>query len=124
MPNVDHQDLPEGLKQNFYAVLNQIQMPYMRYFLSLDVRPVLDDVTCPVLAVNGTKDIQVEYSTNLGALNDSLGDNVRNRIVSVDGVNHLFQHCTTGAISEYREIEETISPKVLEMIVEWVSGLR
>lgn len=124
MPNVDNQDLPEGLKQNFYAVLNQTQMPYMRYFLSLDVRPVLDDVTCPVLAVNGTKDIQVEYSTNLGALNDGLGDNVRNRIVSVDGVNHLFQHCTTGAISEYREIEETISPKVLEMIVEWVSGLR
>ena len=124
MPNVDNQDLPEGLKQNFHAVLNQIQMPYMRHFLSLDVRPVLDDVTCPVLAVNGTKDIQVEYSTNLGALNDSLGDKVRNRIVSVDGVNHLFQHCTTGAISEYREIEETISPKVLEMIVEWVSGLR
>ena len=124
MPNVDNHDLPKGLKQNFYAVLNQIQMPYMRYFLSLDVRPVLDDVTCPVLAVNGTKDIQVEYSTNLGALNDGLGDKVRNRIVSVDGVNHLFQHCTTGAISEYREIEETISPKVLEMIVEWVSGLR
>lgn len=41
-------------------------------------------------------------------------------IEAVEGVNHLFQHCSTGTISEYGEIEETISPAVLETIIQWI----
>ena len=120
MPKIENYDLPAVLKQNYIAVINQIQMPYMRHFLALDMRPQLDKVTCPVLALNGTKDIQVDYESNLTALRNGLPSNEHNMIESVDGVNHLFQHCTTGAVIEYGQIEETISPAVLETIIKWI----
>ena len=123
MPDPADYDIPEVLMQNYWAVVAQIQMPYMRHFLTLDMRPLLGKITCPVLALNGTKDIQVEHKSNLSALRDGLYPDEKNRIESVEGVNHLFQHCNTGAVTEYREIEETISPVVLEAIIQWISYL-
>ena len=121
MPQADNLDLPDELKQNYISVLTQIQSPYMIRFLSLDMRPLLESITCPVLALNGTKDIQVEYEGNLGALRSGLPANPRNMIEPVEGVNHLFQHCATGYVNEYREIEETFAPEALEKIVRWLS---
>ena len=120
MPDIENYDLPAGLKQNYMSVTHQIQMPYMKRFLALDMRPLLDKITCPVLALNGTKDVQVEHESNLTALSNGLKDNPKTRIESIDGVNHLFQHCKTGAVTEYGEIEETISPAVLESIIKWL----
>ena len=123
MPSADDYDLPEALKQNYLAVLAQLQMPYMTHFLALDMRPLLHRITCPVLALNGTKDVQVDMASNLDALRTGLRENKKNLIMPVEGVNHLFQHCTTGAVSEYRNIEETIAPEVLQTISDWVSEL-
>ena len=123
MPFPDELNLPDELKQNYQAVLVQIQTPWMIKFLSLDIRPLLGDITCPVLALNGTKDIQVDYESNLEALREGLPRSEKNRIEAIEGVNHLFQHCTTGALSEYRLIEETISPAVLDMMVQWIKGI-
>ena len=124
MPFPDELDLPDELKANYQAVLVQIQNPWMIKFLSLDMQPLLGGITCPVLAINGTKDIQVEPESNLGALRKGLPANPRNKIEAIEGANHLFQHCTTGAISEYRQIEETFAPEALEMIVQWVSEFK
>ena len=123
-PQPDGWDIPDALKQNYLAVLAQIRTPYMRRFLTLDVRQSLSGVECPVLALNGTRDTQVDHGSNLPALRDGLPANPLNRIEAVEGVNHLFQHCTTGLTSEYRTIEETISPEVLDLIVRWVSFLK
>ena len=117
-------NLPEALKQNFQAVLMQIQSPYMKEFLALDMRPLLGSISCPVLALNGTKDTQVEYEQNLGALRTGLPATPANRIEAVEGVNHMFQHCTTGMVQEYRQIEETFAPEALEIIIQWLSALR
>ena len=124
MPYADDLDLPDELKQNYLAVLQQIQIPWMIKFLSLDMRPLLGGITCPVLAINGTKDVQVDHESNLEALRKGLHANLWNRIEALEGLNHLFQHCTTGAVAEYRQIEETIAPEALEMIVEWLSGFK
>ena len=121
MPFPDELNLPDELKQSYQQIITQIQIPWMRKLLTLDMRPLLGGITCPVLAINGTKDIQVEYESNLGALRSGLPANPKNRIEAIDGVNHLFQHCTTGAIAEYRNIEETITPEVLEMMVQWMA---
>lgn len=121
MPQADGMDIPDGLKQNYKAVLQQIQTPYLQHFLALDIRPRLGDVQCPVLALNGTKDIQVEHASNLGALRSGLPSSPANSIEAIEGVNHLFQHCTTGAVEEYQSIEETIAPEVLQTIIKWVS---
>ena len=124
MPFPDELDLPDELKQNYQQVMRQIQSPWMIKFLSLDMRPLLGGISCPVLALNGTKDIQVEPESNLGALRDGLPAHPKNRIEAIEGANHLFQHCDTGAISEYRQIEETITPEVLEMMVDWLSDFK
>jgi len=124
MPNPEEYSLPESLIQNYWAVVAQIQLPYMIHFLSLDMRPVLDRITCPFLALNGSKDIQVDHQINLDAIRTGLNDNPKNRIESVEGLNHLFQHCDTGAVTEYREIEETIAPEVLDIMVKWLSEFK
>lgn len=123
MPDPADYSLPESLLQNYHAVVAQIQTPYMRHLLSLDVRPLLGRITCPVLALNGEKDIQVDHKTNLDAIREGLQEGSKNKVESVEGLNHLFQHCKTGAVSEYRTIEETFAPEVLDIIVQWMSNL-
>lgn len=120
MPDPNDYNVPDVLMQNYWAVVTQIQMPYMIHFLKLDMRPLLGKITCPVLALNGTKDTQVEHESNLSALRNGLQSDSKNMIESVDEVNHLFQRCKTGAVTEYRDIEETISPAVLETIIQWI----
>ena len=120
MPQIDDYDLPEALKQNYIAAISQMQIPYMKHLLALDMRPILSKITCPVLALNGTKDVQVRYKENLTALRNGLSFNENNLVEAVEGVNHIFQHCDTGSVSEYRDIEETISPEVLEIIIQWI----
>ena len=120
MPPAEKYDLPDAMKQNLAAVMMQFRMPYLKYFVALDVRPLLGRITCPVLALNGTRDMQVEPESNLGALRSGLAGNPCNKVEAVEGTNHLFQHCLTGMADEYRDIEETIAPEVLEIIVQWM----
>ena len=120
MPSAQAKDLPDALKQNFQVAIQQLQTPYMKYFLAMDVRPLLDRISCPVLALNGSKDMQVEPESNLEALRTGLSAGATARIECVEGLNHLFQHCTTGAATEYKEIEETFAPEVLESIIRWI----
>lgn len=123
MPDAEKQELPDELKQNYKAVLIQLQLPYLSYFISLDMRPVLGRISCPVLAFNGTKDAQVSCKENLDALRRGLPMNVKNRIEVAEGMNHLFQHSPTGNISEYRDIEETFAPEVIEDMILWIRSL-
>lgn len=123
MPRADALAIPEVLKQNYSAVLDQIQTPYMKYMIALDLRSILDRVDCPVLALNGTKDMQVYHQSNLDALRSGLAPNAKTVIEPVEGVNHLFQTCGTGAVSEYAQIEQTMEPAVLEKITSWINSL-
>lgn len=116
-------DLPDELRKNLQAVLWQIKSPYMLYFLELDVRDRLGKVGCPVLALNGKKDTQVNCEINLGTLEKGLPPNDSHRVIAIDDLNHLFQPCTTGLINEYATIEETISPEVLALIIGWIDSL-
>jgi pimeloyl-ACP methyl ester carboxylesterase len=123
MPSAANKDLPDGLKQNYLQVVQQLRIPYMQYFISLDMRPLLGGIGCPVLALNGSKDHQVEPVSNLGALKDGLPSNPATLVEEIEGLNHLFQHCKSGEVVEYKEIEETISPEVLDLMARWIGGL-
>jgi len=113
--------LPTELARNLPVVKVQSGTPYMRHFLGLDLTDRLGKITCPVLALNGTKDRQVSSDENLNALRSGLAG--RKEIHAIDGLNHLFQHCNTGDTSEYKDIEETFAPEVLGIIVAWMKGL-
>ena len=123
LPTGEDADIPPALLQNYSAVRQQLQLPYLRYFTALDVSKFLAQVTCPVLALNGTSDTQVECSENLSALQSGLPANPHTAIRPMEGLNHLFQHCSTGETDEYGEIEETISPEVISEMVSWVKSL-
>lgn len=95
---------------------------WFRFFLTYDPKSTLTKVKCPVLAINGTLDLQVPSKENLSAIEEALktGGNTDYTIQELPGHNHLFQRAQTGAISEYAKIEETISPIALRVIAQWI----
>ncbi len=115
--------LPAELKQNLRMAIQHSKTPYMQYFTSMNIMDRLPEIATPVLALNGTKDCQVSYEKNLGALRKGLPSNIHNKIIPLDNLNHLFQNCETGSFKEYATIEETVSPEVLEIITQWVKSL-
>ncbi len=105
----------------FEIAYRQLNSPWYRAFLTYDPGPALRQVTCPVLAINGEKDIQVRAGQNLPVIRKALedGGNKHFEIVEMPGLNHLFQNAKTGAVREYGQIEETMSPVALEKIASW-----
>ena len=112
--------LPEPLVQNF-AKSMEICTPWLKYFIGYDPSADIKAVKCPVMAVNGSKDVQVTAADNLAAIRRLLPENSRNLIKEYPGLNHLFQHCTTGLTTEYGQIEETVSPEVMQDIAAWIT---
>ena len=104
------------------TLAEQSLTPWMRYFLTFDPRPALEKIRVPVLALNGELDVQVDVEQNLTAIAAALekGGNQSVTVHRLPEHNHLFQRAKTGLINEYAVIEETISPKVLDLIRDWV----
>lgn len=105
--------------------LGSLMDPWILYFLKYDPFPALTRVKCPVLALNGDKDLQVPSKENLEAIGKAL-KKARNKNVTIKefpGLNHLFQECTTGSPNEYAGIDQTISPEVLKVISDWILSL-
>ena len=93
---------------------------WYRYFMEYDPQTEIRQIKCPVLALNGSKDLQVIATQNLQALRRTLPKHKRTLIKQYDDLNHLFQHCQTGLPTEYGQIEETISEEVLKDIANWI----
>lgn len=99
---------------------------WFKTFLSTDPADYLSKVKCPVLALNGSKDIQVLANDNLNAIEAALskGKNKNYTIRKIDGLNHLFQSCKTCTLGEYFTLEETFSTGVLEIMSAWIKKLK
>lgn len=102
--------------------IQQCTTPWFRTFLVLDPIDYLSKVHCPLLALNGSLDVQVPAKENLEAIEKALifGGNSSYSIEEIPGTNHLFQQAKTGNVDEYGKIEETMSPEVLEKIATWI----
>jgi fermentation-respiration switch protein FrsA (DUF1100 family) len=113
-----NEDQKKAIDQQVAAV----NSPWFTYFLTYDPRPALSKLNCPVLALIGEKDLQVPPKSNLPAIEKALieGGNENFKTMELPHLNHLFQHCETGAVAEYAQIEETISPEVLEIMTAWI----
>ena len=94
--------------------------PWLNFFMDYDPSGDITKTLCPVMAINGERDVQVISSLNLIGIKGHLTENPKNFVKEYPALNHLFQHCTTGNVSEYRMIEETISPEVLEDIARFI----
>ena len=93
-----------------------------RYFYDYDPSNEYEKVNCPVLSLNGSLDTQVQAKINQNGLREALvkGKNKDYEIIEFEGLNHLFQNAKTGKMDEYSKIEETFSPKVLNIISGWI----
>jgi len=100
-------------------------LTWFRYFIITDPTDYWKKVNCPVLALNGEKDLQVAADENLPAIEKALRSSGNKSVepIKLPGLNHLFQHCKTGLPREYGEIEETFSPEVLKIIADWILDL-
>ena len=105
--------------------VGQMASPWMYYFLRYDPTDAIVKTNCPALLLNGSKDLQVIASQNLPGYEKIIAEHGKTNLTlrELPDLNHLFQHCETGSPNEYFEIEETISPKVLEMVVGFVKGI-
>ena len=112
----------EAREARVRAQLAQVTSPWFRYFLTYDPVPALRVLTQPVLAINGEKDTQVPPKENLEAIRLALseGGNDDVEIVELAGLNHLFQTAETGSPGEYATIEETMSPRALQTMTDWI----
>lgn len=118
---------PEQLKDlnivnQITAQINSITTPWFLHLMRYDPAEGLKKIKCPVLALNGEKDIQVDAAMNLTAIRQIMADN-GNKNVTIKAypqLNHLFQTCRQGTLEEYRQLEETMSPEVLKDMMEWI----
>ena len=99
------------------------EIPWLRWFIDYDPTSNIRSTRCPVFALNGDLDCQVIASQNLTAIRQLLPKSKKNLVKEYPGLNHLFQHSTTGLPAEYGQIEETISPEVLQDIAQWLKSL-
>ena len=115
---------PEGMTDDEFIKLQmqQIATPWMHYFIKYNPAPTLEKVKCPVLALNGEKDLQVPPKENLEAIKAALskGGNKNVTAIELPNLNHLFQECETGSPQEYATIEQTFAPVALTEITKWI----
>jgi len=112
-------EMPENQKE---ALVNQLINSWMINFIRLDPAIYLKKVSCPILAINGDKDLQVPSKENLKIIKNIFKNskNTNVEIKELENFNHLFQECQTGLPNEYATIEQTISPIVLKIISDWI----
>ncbi len=117
-----YQLLSPEQKKNIDTRINDLLTPYFKDIIKCDPSPFLQNVKCPVLAITGEKDLQASPTINLAAMDEAFksGGNKNYKLIELPRINHMMQTCKKGTISEYADIEETISPLVLNTISEWI----
>lgn len=108
------------------SAYSQLTLPWMAYFLQYKPTENWSRIKIPVLALNGSLDLQVSAKPNLEAIKIALtkAGNKHFKTEEIAGLNHLFQTAKTGSVEEYGEITETISPKILDIVSSWILGLK
>jgi hypothetical protein len=107
-----------GFKQRIPMLLS----PWFRYFVAYDPAGELEKIKIPVLALNGSNDLQVPADVNMEGIKAALekAGNKNHKLIKLEGLNHLFQTSETGSPVEYAKIEETFSPEALKIIRDWI----
>jgi len=102
--------------------VTNLTSPRTRQLFAYNPVPALRQLKMPVLALNGSLDVQVPAAENLGPIRTALNGNPRATVVELPRLNHLFQTAKLGAPGEYGEIEETLAPGALTTIVDWAAA--
>ena len=122
-------NLPEALRKSIVdprafnaQYVKPLSSPWMRYFIAFNPQDYLQKLTIPILAINGTSDVQVPAMDNLNAISKAMAisGNRDATVLPLLGLNHLFQPSETGALSEYGTIKTTFDPAALKVVGDWL----
>lgn len=102
----------------------ELASPWYSAFIKGNPGAALEKVKCPILAINGSVDLQVEPKANLTAVEKAAAKagNKNVRVIEMQGLNHLMQESKTGKPAEYGELEQTFSPIAMEAIGTWIKA--
>jgi pimeloyl-ACP methyl ester carboxylesterase len=97
--------------------------PWARDYMTSDMTVSLRKLTCPTLALWGSKDVLVEPEQNMTGIKTVLNETKAGKLTVeiLPDMNHLFQRCQTGNVDEFFQIKGCMDPKVLELISAWTS---
>ena len=110
-----------SLQSTLNAAIAGMQDKWMTTFITYDPIRAIQRCRVPVYAIAGDKDLQVDGRANLALISRATGDaGLRAQVRLYNGLNHLFQPCKTGSVSEYAEIETTFDATALNDMVAWV----
>jgi uncharacterized protein len=104
------------------SFVKQLSSPWFSNFVKMNPQNYLTKTNCPVLALNGEKDIQVAAKSNLAGIKTALqkNNNIHVTTMEMSGLNHLFQHCKKCSADEYGELEETFDTATLKIMLDWI----
>lgn len=103
-----------------FMMIQTMSSPWYYELFHIDPIKYLKKITTPVLAISGDKDLQVDASRTEENMLKYLKKCPAFDFEHLTGLNHLLQPCTTGSLEEYGQIETTIDPDVLDIVVKWL----
>ena len=113
-----------GLTEEYYKklIVDSYSAPWISNIIKYDPKSTLENLNCPLFALNGEKDLQVPVKENFEALREVMRKDPSKKFTlkSYPNLNHLFQECETGSVMEYGQIEQTLSPEFLKDVAEWI----
>lgn len=115
------EDVAHNVAETRQLLLSQDGGPWMKAFLNMDFSQFLKSVKCPVMALGGSNDLNVPAEFNMKVLKSKLPSNSKDFIKIYPGLNHLFQHSSTGNPLDYVNIEETMSEEVMNDVCTWIN---
>jgi len=115
-----------GTKVNFVMGISLLlNNDFGRQMLAWKSADYLPSIKCPILSLNGSKDFQVPAESNLASIqqNWSKKSAKTSKIIELEGLNHLFQRCSSCKVEEYGTLQQTIDPIVLQTIAPWIKSI-
>ncbi|CAF0755173.1 unnamed protein product [Brachionus calyciflorus] len=117
----DKKDFQNNMETSLLT-LDDLTSPWFRSAFRFEPFDVLSKTKIPVLGIWGMKDLNAAPSQNLNPTRVALetAKNENFKLITFDGLNHLFQKSKTGLPNEYGLLEETFSTEVLHVINDWI----
>ena len=106
----------------FESYVRQATGRWYRYNVRFNPAPYLRQLKVPVLALNGDRDLMVNYremEVAAAALRQAGNRDVTVRVLP--SLNHLLQPCHTCLGTEYNNLDTTIAPVVLQTVGDWLA---
>lgn len=116
-------DSVDAIKSIAQAKLNQVTMPWFKFFIDYDPAKDLQKIKIPMIALFGQLDKQVNPDMNevymKNALSSTMAGERKVTIKILKKCNHLFQTAKSGNVLEYSSLKKEFNEEFISVISDW-----